>query len=449
MFSTLGENMKKLRWAVPLLALSVAACELDVADPDVITVDELAGPSSVPTTINGVIGDLATATEHYSLYASLFTDEMILAGTFPTRVQVDERRVVFSNSSVTDEVEENLQVARSQARKMVESFNGFLGDDEFDQGDLAEGIAIGHYVQGLMKLQLGALYCQTPIEGGGSPVSSEAAVSAALADFQAAQTAAEDAGLTEWADAARVGQARAHLYLGSATGDATHFDDAATVASAVDRAHRLEAEFSSNDPEQFNKVFDLTWGSQNEVIRWTVGDGTQGERLNEKFAEYDEFAALGIINPSPDPQVFEAFNSSIAVHLQEIYNEDSDNILISSGIHARLIEAEAEIRNGNTGPAEDIINDVRADWDQRWTAHRFRVDTTLNDIALTGDTQQDLLTLMGEYARETWLSGTRQENLRRLVEEYGAGTAMDLYPEKPGDQICFPVSEQEETGASP
>ena len=444
----------KLRWVLPVAAAAViaGACDLDVADPDVVRDDELSGPSAVPTTVAGVIGDLANMTEDYVLYTSLFTDEMILGGTFPTRHQVDERRVLDSNSTVTTELNEALHAARDRADRMIDRFSTeFLGDETFDQQAVLEGIAIGSYVRALTKLELGELYCAAPVEGGGEPLASAEVVAAAVEDFDAAEAAAGEAGLEAWANASRLGRARAHLFLGSLTGDASHFDAAATAAADVPTTHRLLSEFSSEDPEQFNKVNELTFGSQNEVIRWTVGDGSQGERQNEAYAEYDTFVELGIVDPCTGDcaDQFEAFSSTIAVQLQLLYDEPSDDIVLSSGIHARLIEAEAALRDGATGAAEDLVNAVRDDWAQRWSAERFRVESDLEDVAFTGDLQADLLTLLSEYARETWLTGVRQENLRRMVEEFGAGSALDLYPVREGNQVCWPVPEQEEDGASP
>ena len=452
--SSLNRMTKRLRWVLPVAAVAViaGACELDVADPQVIQPGEIEGPAAVPTAINGVIGDLNNMTEHYALYSGLFTDEFILAGTFPTRVQVDERRVLDSNATITGEVNEGLQTARQRAIRIQERFAALLGDDDFDQSDLRRGITIGAYVEGLALLELGELYCNVRLDPESEDLaSSDAVVQQALTRFQEAQSLAEQnaADLSkDWAQAAMVGQARAHLFLGSLTGDAGHFDDAALIAANVGRSHRVLSEHSVNHPNQFNKVHDLTFGSQNEVIRWTVGDGNQPETLNEKFAEYDDFVSWGIIDPDFCSSC--AFNSSIAVHAPLIYDGPADGIVISSGKHARLIEAEAAIRNGQTGTAEDIINDLRADWPNRWTVQRFGIPgVELDEVELTGNMQDDLLTLMGEYARETWLTGTRQENLRRLVEEFGAGSDMDLYPEKEGDQICWPVPEQEEVGGSP
>lgn len=454
--SFLNRMKKQLRWVLPVAAAAViaGACDLNVSDPQAIRESEATGPAAVPLTINGVISDVANMSEHYALYSGMFTDEFILAGTFPTRSEVDERRVNPSNATVAGEVEESLQTARRQAFKMDSSFNEFLGDDAFPQDTLRHGITMGKYVQGLATLQLAELYCQPVLEPGGSQLSTTDAVNQALTLFQDAQSAADQAiqtataagnsGLVSrleiWQTAAELGEARALLFLGQ-------HDQAATVASNVPTEHRLFSEFSSNSPSQFNKIFDLTFGSQNEVIRWTIGDGQIGARDNEKFAEFDEFVSLGLIDPDFCADC--AFNSQIPVQQQLLYTSPDDDIAISKGEHARLIEAEAAIRNGNTGMAETIINDLRSSFDDRFGAENDFTPGEPDPVTLTGDLQEDLATLLGEYARETWQTGTRQENLRRMVEEFGTGSSLDLYPERDGDQTCWPISEQEQTGGTP
>lgn len=470
MFAILGKSMNKLRWLLPAVAVAMLACTLDVSDPSVVREEELAGPSSVPTTIAGVIGDLTDATEEYVLYTSLFTDEMILAGTFPSRLQVDERRIQRSNVSL-DNVNEQFHVARRQADKMASDFEGFLGNEDFDQDDLREGIAIGKYVGALARLKIGFLYCQSPIENGGDALSTDQIASRALGMFEEAEAAAGEAGLAEWQDAAILGQARAHLWLGE-------YGDAGADAARVDRSHRLFVEHSNNNPDQFNKIFGLTWGNQNDVIRWTVGAGLGGQRGGEKFRLFDKFVDLEIIDPDPG---LTAFQSDISVHAQRIYDANADDILLSNGLYPRLIEAEVAIRQEGNGlcttdpavdceaPGEAIINDVRSDWQQRWTAEQFRVDAALGTIddrsqEVFGDDFEDvtfrqkMLLVSDEIARETWLSGVRQETLRRFVREFGerentpdGETVLDLYPVKENteDQECFPIPEQEDTGAQP
>ena len=427
---------------VTLLAL-FASCDLTVASPSVITDDEVQGPVGIHNRLHGLIGDLATATENRVVYGGLFTDEFLHAGTFRTRLQVDERRVLASNATVTVELEVPLHVARAQADRLVADFQDLL-DEEGENGPiLGEGIAIGHYVGGLARLWLGVFWCRASPGEGASPVASDRLVQAGLSRLEAAEAAAgrEGAKLSEWADAARLAQARAHLWLGD-------HQKAADVAAQVRRGHRLYVEYSDQSPEQFNRVFELTHGSRSTAIRMTVGDGTQASRHRERFAVYDTFVELGIVDPEPGPSR-RAHDNSIDVNLQLLYDEASDDVLISTGTYARLIEAEALIRTGATAAAEELINGVRADFHDRWSADRFPIDGRLEPIALTGGVEEDLRLLMDEYAREGWLAGTRQENLRRLVDEFGDDTAMDLYPPKPGDQECLPVSEREQTGGIP
>ena len=77
------------------VAGSTAACEdpLAIEAPGILTADELTGPAAVKSVINGIIGDFAEAYDDYVRYATLFTDEFILARTFQTRLEVDDRRI--------------------------------------------------------------------------------------------------------------------------------------------------------------------------------------------------------------------------------------------------------------------------------------------------------------------------------------------------------------------
>lgn len=480
MFVRSGESKGRFGWLALLLAVALVGCELDVSDPAVIERDEVEGPANIGFKISGLIGDLNTMTEDYTLYTSLFTDEMVLAGTFPSRLQVDERRVVFSNVSTTPEVNEHLQEARTQADSVVTEFEGFLGNEEFDQGLVRDGIAFGKFVGGMARLNLGELYCEIPLEGGGNALSSDEIVSRALTYFEDAEARAGEAlddglgrsGLEAWQQAAILGQARAHLWLGQ-------FAEAQSDAARVDREHRLFMEYSTNNPEQFNKIFGLTWGNQNDVIRWTVGDGTLASRDEEEFALYDTFVDFGIIVPPPNGLT--AFDSSIPVHAQKLYDENADDLALSTGLYAQLIEAETQIRLQGNGsctqdalvdceaPGEALINDARADWATRWTFERFPIEGQLGTIDeksqdVFGDDFEDItfrqkmLLVADEIARETWLTGVRQETLRRFVREFGErentpmGTqVLDLYPVKTQtqDQECWPVPEQEIEGAPP
>src|SRR5688572_19897227 len=95
-----NETRRPGRSGVILAALGVfvlAGCEgfLEVDDTGFILPESLeeAGPSAVPAFVNGMVGAYQEAFDDIVLYNSLITDEMIEAGTFTTRLQVDNRRI--------------------------------------------------------------------------------------------------------------------------------------------------------------------------------------------------------------------------------------------------------------------------------------------------------------------------------------------------------------------
>ena len=418
------------------VALAVGGCDglLEVPDPAIVTPEEQQGPDAVTTKITGVVGTAIEAVDDYVMYSSLFTDEMISAGTFPSRRQVDERNILTSNTTVNGEVYEPIHTARSEADKRVAEFRTALDDPEFAevQAALREGIAIGTYFGAYTRLLLAELYCQSVLDNG-VPVDSAARAAESLSLFEEAETEASAAGLDDVRQAAIVGQARAHLFL-------REFSRAADDAGRVDRGFQLLAEHSLNDPDQGNELFQRTWGSATAgiVIRWTVGAGDEPDRQNEKFAHFDEFVDLGIIDVDT-PLRNQAQNSQIEVNLQLIYDEEASPVVLASGIEARLIEAEFAIRDNRTGDAETLINDLRADWPTRFTLQRRPVPgASLDPITLSGDEQTDLGRIASERARELWLTGDRQATSRRLLAD-----GIDLYPVKPGTQTCWPFPDQE------
>ncbi len=409
------------------VAGSMAACEdpLAIEAPGALTSDELTGPGAVNSVINGIIGDFAEAYDDYVRYATLFTDEFILAGTFPTRLEVDDRRILAINGSLNAEVYEPLSTARFSADTGVVNFTAVLSDPDFAAltDELGEGIAYGRFFGGYSRLLLSELYCQSAIAGGPF-LSSDDRMQDALDLLIQAEAAGNDAGLSELTNAAIVGQARANLWLGN---DAA----AATAARRVPTGFEFVLDYSENDPVQFNEVHSLTWGRGRQVIRWTVGDGTAAERNNERFPYFDEWVSLGLIDPNP-PSSFSSFNSAISVQLQLLYDDGLAPILLASKAEADLIEAEVAVRAADFLTANTRVNNLRS---TNWSlpAIDFAAMTTL---------AARLTQLAQERSRELWLTGQRQGTLRRLR----ANDGIDLYPAGSSasfDQTCFPVPQQE------
>lgn len=426
--------------AVALAVVMVAGCEgvLDVDDPTIVTPDQLTGPQAVPTVLNGLVRDFQEAYDDYVRYTSMFTDEMILAGTFQGRVEVDERRVRAENQQITGELYEPFQRARQSAEEAVAAFEASLDDPEFESvlPTLREGIARGNLIAGYVHLLMAELYCAVVVDPAGPALTSDETVQEALTFLEVAEARAVEFGFPGVATAARVGQARAHLWLGNLT-------QAADLANSVNSGFVRLVEYSSNSPEQNNELAQFTWGFIQQ-IRWSVGDGTTAERDNELYDYFDEWVAQGLIDPDPGPG-FSSQNAVIPVVLQQIYDSQGSDMVLASGWEARMIEAEVQLRTGDPEGAEDVVNDLLTDPTQAFNP-MLAVNPGLamgafQPVDFTGSLSNDLPQLARARAAGLWLTGQRQATSRRFLE----GDGVDLYPVRDGGMldVCLPISQQE------
>lgn len=112
-----------------------------------------------------------------------------------------------------------------------------------------------------------------------------------------------------------------------------------------------------------------------------------------------------------------------------------------------MIEAEAMLRAGNTGGAEQLVNRLLGDPSVNpLTAVNPSLASALGEFEPVDfsdggfSPQEDLPQLARARAAGLWLSGQRQATLRRFVREDG----VDLYPQgTQGDDVSFPVTQQE------
>jgi len=432
---------------IALLACTLSSCNLEVFDPDIVTPDDVADPASLPIAIAGVVGDFQLMLDTYARYSGMSVDEFILSGTFPTRAQVDERRTLSDNATLTG-VYEIIHVARFSADNLVQAASGLVGDPEVDQDLVSQALAIGQFYGAYVRLLLAELYCQSILGGGdetnpnyeSSPLGPDERMQDALSLFQAAQASATLIGAADLADASKIGQARANMWLGN-------YAAAASTVASISTGFVFESAYSSNDPSQYNDVYQFTYGD-NAAIRWTVGDGTQTERMFEKFAYYDEFLDVGLIFQDPSTTDFQSFNTAIRLQLQMIYprslpsgepqlsptaNGQSAPIIAASGFEARIMEAEAQYRAGNVAGAETAINALLTTGDNPHGVVFAPVD-------LTGTFATDISLIGYAYEVGAWITGHRFGFVRRVLRNDN----VDLFPAvQPGDDTAFPVVKQE------
>ena len=425
-----------------VLAGALTSCSLDVFDPTIVTPEDVADPSSIPVLITGLVGDFQLAMDDYVRYTGMFVDEFILSGTFPSRQQVDTRIINFDNATITAALYEPLHTSRFSADNASVGLQEFIGDPDVDQDLLNRGIAFGFYYGAYDRMLFAEAYCQSILGGANSespnfesaPLLPDARMQDALTAFQSAEAAATAAGLSDLAAAARVGQARVNMWL-------QNYSQASSIAAGIDPGFGFMAEYSTNDPSQYNDVYDFTYGDQ-AAIRWTVGDGFAPERNFERFEFYDEWVALGLIDPSPPPS-FVAFNSSIAVHLQLIYGQglfppntlgQAAPIIIASGFEADIMRGEAAYRAGDMAGAAAIINGRITDPSANPHAVAFA------PVAFTGDFESDIREIGRAYEAGLWMTGHRFGFIRRVLRNDG----VDLFPSvQPGSDTAFPIVKQE------
>jgi hypothetical protein len=400
---------------VGLGLLATVACNdmLRVDDPVNLTPDDLQG-GSVALTVNGVRGAFQSMFDYYVMHTAILTDEMILAGTFPYRAEMDARSITSNNEGLLGDLYTPLSTARFMADTAVAILDAAAGAGG-DEAERLEGVALARYYAAYTRMLLAEAFCQSALNGGPG-LSSDERMADALAAFQAAGTAAQAAGDAELVAASKLGEARANLWLGQ-------YPAAASAAGEVPDDFSFKAYYSTASVTQKNKITRLTYAID-EARRFTVGDGSLVFTGHEKWAYFDEWESLGLIEERPD---LTSFNAAVPVVLQLKYPTADVPIVMASGAEARLIEAEAKLRDNAPGGAASIVNELR---DSHWE---------LGAISFSGDLATDLPVMARERARELWLTGERLPTLRRYLKD-----GVDLYPGgKQGSDTCFPVPQRE------
>ena len=409
-----------LRSGRPLLVglglLATVACNdlLRVDDPVNLTPDDLQ-EGSVALTVNGVRGAFQSMFDYYVMHTAIITDEMVLAGTFPYRAEMDARSITANNEGLLGDLYTPLSTARFMADTAVAILDAAAGGSATDEGARLEGVALSKYYAAYTRMLLAEAFCKSAINGGAGLTSDER-MADALTAFQDAGSAAQAAGRADLVAASKLGEARANLWLGQ-------YPAAAAAAGAVPSDLSFKAYYSTASVAQKNKIVRLTYAID-EARRFTVGDGTLDFTGHEKWAYFDEWESLGLIEERPD---LTSFNAAVPVVLQLKYPTADAPIVMASGAEARLIEAEAKLRGDDPDGAATIVNALRS---SNWG---------LGAISFSGDLVTDLPVMARERARELWLTGERLPTLRRYLKD-----GVDLFPGgKQGDDTCFPVPQRE------
>lgn len=385
------------------LALPLAGCNtnslLNVNDPDIITPSSTQSADGAQALYSGAVGWFAAAnagdnggTEGQILTSGLLSDEFFLSGTFPTRLQVDQRAINVQNGT-EDGVFLRLQQARSYLNHSVTALETYANgaDDE---------IATAFALSGYTTIYFAENYCEgVPLSDyaeDGSVTYGQPLTRAELLDTAAAKfdSAAAHTSASNLLSLVAVGQARAMV-------DGGNFSGAAAAVASVPTGFEWANTHSIASGIEENGVHDFAYLSR----RWSVSNNEGGNGL--------DFVTAGDPRVQVDSDSRGGFDGfSTLWLLQNKYPERDSPVPVANGVEARLIEAEAMLQGGNGAGMVGALNALRADASNNG-------GYSLPPLADPGTTDGRVDLLFRERAFWLFATGHRLGDLRRLVRQYG------------------------------
>lgn len=409
--------------------LALAACSpgeiLKVDNPDIIDPEGLTTPQGIAALYAGALGDFSVAvigdnggTEGQILVGGSFTDELGNSETFPTRKEYDQRGPIDARNGTLLAVFRSIHRARRSAERSAAVLRDVVTDPVVDSR-VGESFALA----GTIYNYLGEQYCSgvpisTASEDGtltfGNPMTTVELFTEAAKRFDSAAKYPGPVANTTIVNFAKVGKGRALLNLGQ-------FAAAAAAVAGVPTTFTYNTTHTLSLGRQQNGIFVFI--SQSE--RFTVADldGTNGLNFRGALDPRVPWARI----PANDV----GFDAATPQYDQGKYASETATVSIASGVEARLIEAEAQLKAGNSAGWLTTLNTLRATaavptvYPAGFPApSTFPALTPLADPG-TATAREDLM--FRERAFWLYLSGHRLGDLRRMVRDYGR-TADAVYP---------------------
>jgi hypothetical protein len=444
--------------AVLVVATAVlAACDPNtlttVHDPDTVPPGNVFSKAGLPFLFAGAVqtfqvaysgaGDEANNGHEGQInMTGLLTDELIDIESFPTRQQIDARNTIPSNVSLKGTFAD-LSAARAGADEASSGYAKFDPANPnwprvLDYAGYSYLMFAEYYCDGVPFSNIDPLTAKVTY---GQPMTRAQIRQIALAKFDsalnlgaAAVTADNAAGNPTATDSeviylARVGEARVLM-------DSNNYAAAAAVAATVPANFQYLVENSTNNPIQFNGVWNYNVAGNffgiGDFDGGTGLDFVSGADARVKTLDTGEPGAIGF-----GPDWVEQF----------IYSQPGSNAILASGLEAQLIIAEADLSAGNVGGWATILNKLRTSFtDTTLSNHPLPADST---TTASHDEQIDVM--FRERAFWLFLTGHRMEDMRRLVRQYHRSQALVFPSVNPtaiglsyGSNVDFPVSEDEQ-----
>ncbi len=384
--------MKKLlprKLAAMLLTAFVASgCSgmLDVEDPSRYIDENLNDERTFAALANGVEGNFTTMAG-VVINSGLLSDELMHTGTWTGYEDADKGRYRAGDGSDAG-ASGSWLVTRTQAQKAEERFVKVLGDAAYDKEYTARVKA----VEGWTYLLMGMYACEGVATPNGPAVSDIEMYKAAIPVLTRAIELATRAKLTNYANMARAGRARANLMAGN-------FDAALADAQAIPAGFSYFAKFSEQGTS--NALVTLIHHTENKAAgldsrRWSQVDTIAGFLRDKWSNELD--TRVKIVHRVGNRL---GVDGRTKYYSHDKYKVRGDDIAMTHWREMRLIEAEVHYRKGNLQLAIDRMNVVRA-------------SANLPALANPGTPQGVLDRLLEERFATLFLEGQRANDLYRF-----------------------------------
>jgi hypothetical protein len=443
-----------IRLAAVVGLMAMFACSSDkflaVTDPDVARPTALTGVGALPTLRAGAIGDFGVAYNGQNAdveqihMSALLSDEFINTETFPTRIEIDQRAMSLTNTSLNITFYD-LNRARASAERAVGVYREFA-KTAADSAGFPEVLALN----GLAYILFAENYCgAVPVsvqdETGnnvfGAPLSTTQLLDSAVSKANQALAVTNTAVLTT------AFKSLAQIVKGRALLDKGDFAGAKAAVAGVATTFQYNYIHSETSGRQNNGTWSLTssvgrFGVAN--LEGNVGLPFQSEG-NVKAAVFDPRVSDSLAKRGTNTK---GFDGTTDQWVQAKYPARASLVTVADGVEARLIEAEATLRGGDAAGALQILNDLRST--AALLSLRGYPANSLAPLTLQATTSAQVDQLFKERAYWLFLTSHRLGDMRRLVKQYGR-TVNSVFPNGPyfkgglyGSDVNAPVPQSEQ-----
>lgn len=407
------------------VALLISSCDtlMEVENPTVIDARAVNPSESGRMFSFSALTNLYNAFNNYVYLTAYFSSEAHVGAIAATRNDIGRRQVDNTNGTLNGSLFAPLSLAIATGEQVQQLL------EELPESSSSLALARGAFASG-MAIQLEAeAFCQVVISSGlddlGAPISPEEALDEAISRFQTAIDAALAANQRTPSDealaianVARVGLARAYLQQGA-------WASAAAAAATVppDFVFYVPRVDDPSNRDLGNAVYEETLPSPELVVPPYI------RSLDDPRLPYE-------LEIRSDGRPAETLGNFMPLWKQMKYTDWGADIPLASGLLARYIQAEAQLKLGDPAAAEALIAERRLPGVESGEEFDFLAERTL------------LAELLDQKTRDFYLEGVHMGDWRRNPQDtpyvIPAGEPFWV-PELGliGSQTCLPVPADE------